>query len=266
MYGRCVECGTTIDWRDVFTSPRCDGLVEHALGIRQWAWWGIRTSVAILWPRRFWSRVEARHELKLGRAFFWFVLPIVLWLLPSLWRAFNTFVAESVHYWEMSGPEWATAYAYKQAYDIVRRDVPELTWWFWPYVAMALTTPVLLLWLSQMRYEDDLSVAQMARCAFYGLVVGVVVWLIEVWWYRMAFAVENLVISRRPAAASYVEVIRMWQLHDFPGHVLLGAWLLFWNWYAVSEGIRVRRAFRVWGVLSVSRAALSSSHCESTEP
>lgn len=250
MYGRCVECGAEIDWRDLFTRPRCDGLVEHARGVRQWAWWGARTFASMLWPARFWSRVLARHELKLFRAAAWFALPLVLSLIPAVCRALYTFVAETIHYWEMSGPEWAIRWGFNQSYSYVRDALPRPAWWFWPFVAMVFAGAVVMVCFRRGHRRVELSEAPVTRWLFYGLAMIVFVWPIGDWFYRLVGVVEGAVVPRDSDVAVYVEVMRQWELDRVFVPSVLGAWLLVWNWYAIKRGVRVGWPVVAWIVVT----------------
>ncbi|MBX3390375.1 MAG: hypothetical protein KF691_13075 [Phycisphaeraceae bacterium] len=252
MDGRCVECGLAFDWRDVFASPLCPGLVEHARGMRQWLWWGVRTSFAILWPRRFWMRVLPRHTLRPVPAALWFALPMTLWLLFPFCRALYTFVAECIHYWALSGPELTINWAFNQSRWIVESEVPFLAWWFYPFLAMALTSPVLLAALRPKSREESVAAPTLVRLALYAIAMGILAWPIGAWWDKLLFALEGLLSPYWFAHAQYLDPIARWRLDDATIPAMLVAWLLFWNWCALSKGTRLRNPFWVWLVLSTA--------------
>ncbi|MBX3390433.1 MAG: hypothetical protein KF691_13365 [Phycisphaeraceae bacterium] len=194
--------------------------------------------------------MQARHELKLACAVLWFALPLTLWLLPSILRAIYTFFAETIHYWEMSGPELTIEYAFDHACRIVRLALPPLTWWFYPFAAMAMATPAVLLGLR--RHRKDISKTQLARCAFYALAAGFVAWPLGHWGAGLTSAFAEFLDTQRPDIASYAGVMREWDLDRVLVPLLLGLWLLCWNWYVLKDAMRLRRAFFYWALLSLA--------------
>lgn len=201
-------------------------------------------------------RVEARHQVRLVRSAIWFALPITLYLLPALGRAIYKLFAETIHYWNMSGPELTIEYAFRQSSEIVRWAAPPLTWWIYPFAAMAVTTPAVLFGLRRMLHRKDISKAQLARCAFYALAAGFVAWPLGHWGEGLTSAFAEFLDTQRPDIASYADVIREWNADRVLVPLLLGLWLLCWTWYSLKEGMRIRRTFVEWALLSVVMGAV----------
>jgi len=63
--GTCSECGLAFEWVDVLSPFRSklQGLVEHAQGFRQLVRWYFRTMSWMVFPGRFWSRVQMHHSV-----------------------------------------------------------------------------------------------------------------------------------------------------------------------------------------------------------
>lgn len=205
LRGVCSECGLEFAWRDVFVPPRCVGLVEHAHGKRQWAWWGIRTALGAWRPRAFWTKVRLEHPVRIWRAVAWYIAAVlvlyvsvplvgiatrVVWAIAR-WQDVRGTLHDSHQYviglrWMGWGipmefhrwPNWASGL--EGVWDrILKAQYP---WWALPFICMCSVSPAVFLATPWTRAQAKVGVRHVARWWMYGQAwaIALLLWLIVI--------------------------------------------------------------------------------------
>lgn len=102
LNGTCSECGLVLRWMDAYfpDRDRVRGLIEHARGVRQGAWWSVRTLWLVARPWVFWRRVTMAMTPRLPRVFAWSLL---VWV--ALWAA-GSVTSNALYLWAATA--WPT--------------------------------------------------------------------------------------------------------------------------------------------------------------
>lgn len=267
-------------WRDVFVPPRCAGLVEHARGMRQWGWWGVRTFAGVWRPRRFWERVRLEHRTRVWRGVMWFVCAFA-GLYSSIALGFA--VLRAIWAWtrlrgaflEMLGSECASAdtWLWWMPYSSgwleptlswvrnfeFRMAAGKYPWWALPFLVMLLVSPLMLVVLPWTRSRAKVELAHVGRW----LVYGQSAWLVFLCWLVIAYAAGWVLYKFAPGFGSYANTApEPWWASaiDVVGWpfsstvivpLLLMGWLCRWNWCALKHGMRFEEAKVLWWAVMV---------------